>query len=162
MSACIIWGQIEGTTSSQQLWASNCDTSLNNYNKQVGVVSQKLYNTYYISVCETISIIGHKNSVNTNNPCEKWTICSFILKSGFTVHASRCQLTERNVLSMNVLIYDMCAKFNVYYLDIFHAFLDRFGNRNSSCSPVLTKQKGPMVFTPIKKDWVFLLVSIYS
>ena len=46
------------------------------------------------------------------------------------VNANGCRFTERNVLSMNVLIYDMCTKHKLFYLNIFGAFIDRYGHRN--------------------------------
>ncbi len=41
----------------------------------------------------------------------------------------------RNVLSMNNLIYGLCSKYKLFYLDVLPSFLNRFGDRNSRLFP---------------------------
>ena len=67
------------------------------------------------------------------------------------IHANGCRFTERNVLSMNVLIYDLCAKFHLFYLDIFGAFIDRFGHRNRLLFPKFDESKNIFDIHPNKK-----------
>ena len=51
------------------------------------------------------------------------------------LHHNGCYYTAGNVLSMNNLIYSLCSRFRVYYINIFDAFLDRQGLRNSRLFP---------------------------
>ena len=52
--------------------------------------------------------------------------------------------TEVNVLAMNKLIFDLCSRFKIFYLDVFTSFLNKFENRNLNLFPV---------FDSIKKLW---------
>ena len=67
------------------------------------------------------------------------------------VHANGCPYTERNVLSMNVMIYEMCAKFNLFYLDIFGSFIDGYGFRNQALFPNFDQAKKLYDIHPNKK-----------
>ncbi len=48
---------------------------------------------------------------------------------------------ERNVLSMNKLIYDLCSRYKLFFLDTFTSFLNRFGNRNLNLFPAYNETK---------------------
>ena len=51
------------------------------------------------------------------------------------INPNGCKFTEKNVIQMNNLIYNMCSRYRLYYLDIFHAFLDARGCINSRLFP---------------------------
>lgn len=51
------------------------------------------------------------------------------------IHSNGCKYTEKNVVYMNNLIFDICSRFKLYYLDIFRALLDEFGFRNKYLFP---------------------------
>ena len=42
---------------------------------------------------------------------------------------------ERNVFEMNNLIYNMCSIMKLYYVDVFSAFLNRYGHQNTNLFP---------------------------
>ncbi len=48
---------------------------------------------------------------------------------------------ERNVLSMNKLLYDLCSRYKLFYVNVFSSFLNGFGNRNLSLFPAYDKAK---------------------
>ena len=51
------------------------------------------------------------------------------------INPNGSKFTEINVLQMNNLLYNMCSKFKLFYLDIFPAFLNTQGGINSSLFP---------------------------
>ena len=51
------------------------------------------------------------------------------------LHHNGCKYTPGNVLSMNNMIYNLCSRFKIYYMNIFNAFLDSWGERNSRLFP---------------------------
>ena len=51
------------------------------------------------------------------------------------IHPNGCKHTPNNVLAMNNLIFNLCSRFRLFYLDIFHAFLDRYGVINFRLFP---------------------------
>ena len=51
------------------------------------------------------------------------------------LNPNNCPYTCRNVLDMNNLLYDSCARHKMFYLDIFNAFLDYKGHINSHLFP---------------------------
>ncbi len=67
------------------------------------------------------------------------------------IHPNGCKYTVKNVLSMNMLIYNLCSRFRLYYLDIFGSFLDRNGNRNARLFPEFDKNKNCFDIHPNKK-----------
>ena len=48
---------------------------------------------------------------------------------------------ERNVVAMNRLIFDMCSKNKVFFIDAFVPFLNAYGNRNLSLFPKWDEKK---------------------
>ncbi len=46
---------------------------------------------------------------------------------------------EKNVLSMNNLLYDLCSRYKLFYLDVFGSFLNEYGNSNLSLFPAYDK-----------------------
>ena len=61
----------------------------------------------------------------------------------------------RNVLKINTLIYNLCSRFKLFYLNIFFAFLNRQGNINSNLFPEYDPVKKCLTFIPIEKGWEF-------
>ena len=51
------------------------------------------------------------------------------------INPNGCKFTAINVLQMNNLLYNLCSKFKLFYLDIFPAFLNTQGGINSSLFP---------------------------
>ena len=52
-----------------------------------------------------------------------------------------CPHTTSNVLDMNKLIYDLCSRFHLYYLDVFYSFLNVWGYRNDMLFPEYDDKK---------------------
>ena len=67
------------------------------------------------------------------------------------VHPNGCEHTVRNVLSMNSLIFDLCSRFRLFYLDIFGAFLNSYGHRNNSLFPKFDEVKRSFDIHPNSK-----------
>ncbi len=67
------------------------------------------------------------------------------------VHPNGCKYTVKNVLSMNILIYNLCSRFRLFYLDIFGSFLDSRGNRNSRLFPEWDKHRNCFDIHPNKR-----------
>ena len=51
------------------------------------------------------------------------------------IHPNGCRFTENNVILMNNLIFNLCSRFKLFYLDVFGCFLDNFGNRDKYLFP---------------------------
>ncbi|MCP4488743.1 MAG: hypothetical protein GY820_15730, partial [Gammaproteobacteria bacterium] len=47
------------------------------------------------------------------------------------IHPNGSRFTARNVIQMNILIYDMCSRFRLFYLNAFHAFFNQQGCVNT-------------------------------
>ena len=76
------------------------------------------------------------------------------------IHPNGCIYTARNVLQMNVLIYNLCSRFRLYYLDIFGSFLDRTGNRNVRLFPEFDVHRNSYDIHPNKRG-MGVLASFY-
>jgi len=57
------------------------------------------------------------------------------------INPNGCKFTERNVIQMNNLIYNMCSRYRHYFLDIFPAFLDARGCINTRLFPHFDTKK---------------------
>jgi alkylated DNA repair dioxygenase AlkB len=51
------------------------------------------------------------------------------------IHPNGCPHTVKNVIFMNKLIFDLCSRFKLFYLDILVQFLNKYGYRNDSLFP---------------------------
>ena len=51
------------------------------------------------------------------------------------INPNGSRFTARNVIQMNIMIYDMCSRFRLFYLNIFHAFLNQQGCINTRLFP---------------------------
>ena len=58
------------------------------------------------------------------------------------IHPNGCQYTVGNVCAMNALIFNLCARFKVYYLDVFNSFLDEKGYIDSRLFPKYDPNRG--------------------
>jgi hypothetical protein len=67
------------------------------------------------------------------------------------INPNGCKFTERNVIHMNNLIYNMCSRYRLYYLDIFPAFLDARGCANTRLFPDFDTKKQCFDIHPNKK-----------
>ena len=78
----------------------------------------------------------------------KNTICDFMrcirnllpyttvyFQSLLPIHSNGNPYTERNVISMNKLIFELCSRFRLYFIDIFSGFLDYNGCRDNRLFP---------------------------
>ena len=54
---------------------------------------------------------------------------------------NNCPHVTSNVLDMNKLIYNLCSKFHLYYLDVFRSFLNHWGYRNDRLFPEFDAKK---------------------
>ena len=46
------------------------------------------------------------------------------------IPSNGCPHTERNVLLMNNMLFNLCSKYKLFFIDAFNAFLDNYGHRN--------------------------------
>ncbi len=53
------------------------------------------------------------------------------------IPSNGCPYTERNVVNMNNIIYYLCSRYRMYYVDVFSDFLNRNGSRNVLLFPKL-------------------------
>ncbi len=67
------------------------------------------------------------------------------------INTNGSRFTARNVLQMNNLIYNMCSRFKLFYLDIFHAFLDSQGCINTRLFPAYDTVKKCFDIHPNKR-----------
>ena len=51
------------------------------------------------------------------------------------IPANGCPYTERNVVNMNNMIYYLCSRYRMYYVDVFSDFLNINGSRNDLLFP---------------------------
>ena len=93
--------------------------------------------------------IGIKNLMRTikdNLPnAEIW------FQSILPIHPNGSKYISRNVIKMNNLIYEMCSRFKIFYLNVFHAFLNHRGNINSNLFPGYDVAKKLFDIHPNKK-----------
>ncbi len=54
---------------------------------------------------------------------------------------NKCPYVVSNVLKMNNLLFNLCSRFHLYYLDVFGSFLNRWGYRNSDLFPQFDSTK---------------------
>ena len=59
---------------------------------------------------------------------------------------------ERNVLSMNRMIFNLCSKNKIYFVDAFTCFLNRYGNRNTYLFPEYDEKKNFYDIHPNPKE----------
>ena len=67
------------------------------------------------------------------------------------IHPNGCMYTPRNVVSMNNLIYNLCSRFRLFYLNIFDAFLNKHWTRNDSLFPKYDENKKSFDIHPNSK-----------
>ena len=74
--------------------------------------------------------------------------------------------TEMNVLAMNKLIFDLCSRFSIFYLDVFSSFLNKFRNRNLNLFPPYDRIKNLWDIHPnskgmgvLARQYIFLIHS---
>ena len=51
------------------------------------------------------------------------------------------EFTVRNVYEMNNIIFQLCVKYNIFFLDAFSPFLNAYGYRDNSLFPKLNVEK---------------------
>lgn len=73
---------------------------------------------------------------------------------------------EHNVFNMNNLIYSLCSRYSLYFVDTFSLFLDKFGRRNLALFPRFDKDKGRFDIHPnpkgmgvLARKFIFLIHS---
>ena len=76
------------------------------------------------------------------------------------------RFSDRNVLSMNRLIFNLCSKHKIFFIDAFSCFLNRFGNRNIYLFPKFDARKqifdihpNPRVMGVLARQYIFLINS---
>ena len=77
------------------------------------------------------------------------------------IHPNGSRYISRNVIKMNNLIYEMCSRFKIFNLNVFHVFLNHRGNVNSNLFHGYDVAKKLFDIHPNKKVWEFLQDSIY-
>ena len=48
---------------------------------------------------------------------------------------------EKNVISINCLIYNLCSRYKLFFIDVFSSFLNKYGNRNLNLFPAFDNEK---------------------
>ena len=94
----------------------------------------------------------------------KNTICDFMrfvktilpsttiyFQSLLPIHPNGCSYTEINVIAMNNLIYSLCSRFKLYFIDVFNSFLNVYGTRNEKLFPEYDEVKGLHDIHPNKR-----------
>ena len=51
------------------------------------------------------------------------------------IPTNECPFTAGNVKAMNSMIYNLCSRYKMYYINVFSAFLDSHGYTNTSLFP---------------------------
>ena len=77
------------------------------------------------------------------------------------VHPNGASHIPRNVMAMNRMLYDCCSRYKLFYLDVFWAFLDRFGNRNDRLFPKYDSAKGFYDIHPSPRAGMPVLARFY-
>ena len=72
------------------------------------------------------------------------------------IHPNGCPHTVKNVLAMNNLIFDLCSRFKLFYLDIMCEFLNRYGYRNDRLFPKYDAVKKSFDIHPNAKGYGIL------
>ncbi len=67
------------------------------------------------------------------------------------INPNGSKYTVRNVIQMNNMIYNMCSRFRMFYLNIFHAFLDHKGCINTRLFPGYDSNKKCFDIHPNKR-----------
>ena len=73
------------------------------------------------------------------------------LQSLLPIPANGNPKAEFNVISMNNLIYNLCSRYKLFYIDVFNSFLNSSGNRNLKLFPVYDSIKNLWDIHPNKK-----------
>ncbi len=77
------------------------------------------------------------------------------------VHPNGASHIPRNVMAMNKLLFDCCSRYKLFYLDVFWAFLDRFGRRNDRLFPKFDSAKGYYDIHPSPRAGMPVLARYY-
>ena len=88
--------------------------------------------------------IGHlKNDICDLMRCIKAKLPSetIYFQSLLPIHPNGCQYTVWNVIAMNNMIYNLCSRFRLYFVDVFSKFLNSSGCRNESLFPEYDEKK---------------------
>jgi hypothetical protein len=64
---------------------------------------------------------------------------------------NKCPYVTSNVLDMNNLIFNLCSKFHLYYLDVVGSFLNRWGYRNDRLFPEFDSDRQSYDIHPNKR-----------
>ena len=76
------------------------------------------------------------------------------------IHANGCPYTVKNVVAMNNLIYRLCSRFKLYYVDVLSIFLNESGYRDSRLFPEFDKIKNEFNIHPNKRG-MGVLAKVY-
>ena len=77
------------------------------------------------------------------------------------IHPNGSQYTVGNVLSMNNLIFNLCSRYRLFYLNIFNAFLNEYGDRNDRLFPEFDYVKDTFDIHPSPKKGMPVLAKFY-
>ena len=104
-----------------------------------------------------------KNPVGDLMKCSKilFPNAKVFLQSIPPIHPNGCQYTVGNVLYMNNLIYNLCSRYKLFYLDIFHAFLNQSGDRNDKLFPEFDSNRNSFDIHPSTRKGMPVLAKFY-
>ena len=66
-------------------------------------------------------------------------LATVFFQSILPIHPNGCDHTVRNVKSMNNLIFDLCSRYRLFYIDAFAVFLNKYGYRDNTLFPKFDK-----------------------
>ena len=61
-------------------------------------------------------------------------MAKIFIQSLLPIPSNGCPYSERNIVQMNNLLFNLCSRYRIYYIDAFSSFLNRFGYRDSNIS----------------------------
>jgi hypothetical protein len=64
------------------------------------------------------------------------------IQSLIPIPTNGCSYTSANVVDMNAMIFNMCSRYKVYFINVFNAFLDCYGSTNLDLFPGYNATKG--------------------
>ena len=72
---------------------------------------------------------------------ERFPNAKVYIQSLLPIPANRNRFSDRNVLSMNRVIFNLCSKYKLFFIDAFSIFLNRHGYRNTNLFPKFDEKK---------------------
>ena len=98
--------------------------------------------------------INHLKSLLCNflkSTKQLFPMAKIYIQSLLPIPSNGCPYSERNIVEMNNLLYNLCSRYKIFYLDAFSYFLNRFGYRDSTLFPAFDPIRGIFDIHPNSK-----------